>query len=56
MAQRMCDEPNVDTWVCVKKKELQALIWLCVGRLWQMWLPRQQGRREILGGGGFLPL
>ena len=53
VAQRMRNEPNVDTWVCVKKKELQALIWLYVGRLWQMWLPCQRGRREILGGGGF---
>lgn len=33
MARRMCNEPNVDIRVCVNEKDIQSLLWLCIGEL-----------------------
>lgn len=33
MVQRMHNEPIVDMHVCVKEKEMYALLWFCVGKV-----------------------
>lgn len=55
MVRRMRGEPNIGTRVCVKEKEVMALIWLCVEEVMAdvVTLPTRMSR--FLDGGGLSP-